>query len=97
MSLAQQVVAELRAQGVEVREHEPLAKKTWWRVGGSADGYVEASDTAELQVLQQVCARHEVPLLVLGNASNLLVSDDGVRGIVVRLVGGLTSSAREPR
>ncbi len=96
MPLPKDVAAELRARRLEVREDEPLAKKTWWRVGGLADGYVEISDTAGLQALQQIASRRGVPVLVIGNASNLLVSDEGVRGVVVRLVGELTGSLREP-
>jgi len=77
------------------REDEALQKKTWWRVGGPADGYIEVTDTAQLQ---QVCrATHATgcPLFVLGAASNVLVADLGVRGLVVRLAGELARSRAE--
>jgi len=74
---------------LQVRLDEPLHKKTWWRVGGSADGYVEVRDAAELQQVVRACHTTACPLTVVGNASNCLISDDGVRGLVVRLGGEL--------
>jgi UDP-N-acetylmuramate dehydrogenase len=74
---------------LEVRLHEPLYKKTWWRVGGPADGYVEVNTTAELQQVVRATSKTHCPLTILGNASNVLVSDLGIRGLVVRLTGEL--------
>ena len=42
MPLDPEVAAALREAGVAFREDEPLAKKTWWRVGGPADAWIEA-------------------------------------------------------
>lgn len=77
-----------------VREDEPLSKKTWWRVGGPADGYLELGSTAELQRVVRAIASTGCPLTVLGNASNVLVADRGIRGLVIRL-GGDLAQARE--
>ncbi|MEQ1507229.1 MAG: UDP-N-acetylmuramate dehydrogenase, partial [Myxococcota bacterium] len=79
-------------RGFTVRADEPLVKKTWWRVGGPADAYVEVADLDALRDLVALAAVHGIPLFPLGNASNLLVSDRGIRGIVVRLVGGLAGA-----
>lgn len=79
----------LRALRIDAHAHVPLVKKTWWRVGGPADVYAELRREDELVDVQRVCAEHRQPVFVLGNASNLLISDRGVRGLVIRLVGGL--------
>ena len=94
MPLDPEVAAALREAGVAFREDEPLAKKTWWRVGGPADAWIEA-DHADLAATLRVASAHGVPLFVLGNASNVLLADAGVRGIVVRLVGDLAAAVRE--
>ena len=72
-----------------VRDDEPLLKRTWWRVGGPADGSIDVATTGELQQVVRAAHATGCPLTVLGNASNVLVADLGVRGLVVRLVGGL--------
>ena len=63
----------------------PLASRTAIRVGGPADLMVRPADAADLSALLGACRRLEVPVTVLGGGANLLVSDRGVRGVVVRL------------
>jgi UDP-N-acetylmuramate dehydrogenase len=89
------VARALTDAGAAVKRDEPLARKTWWRVGGPADVFVEVSTAAQLHTLSRLVADAEVPLLVMGNASNLLVADRGVLGVVARLVGELAGAARE--
>lgn len=92
MPLPHHLAAQLRAHQIPVVEDAALVKKTWWRVGGPADGYVEASDLQTLTTLQRICTEQGAPLFVLGNASNLLISDAGIRGVVVRLTGQLAEA-----
>ncbi len=73
-----------------VLREEPMKNHTTFRVGGPAQYYVFVSDTKELQETVKLCNRHEVPWVVLGNGSNVLVSDEGIRGVVLRLSGELT-------
>ena len=73
--------------GVAVRVREPLARYTSFKVGGPADYFVEANTGRGLSACLRVLACRGVPVLLLGNGSNLLVSDRGVRGVVVRLRG----------
>jgi UDP-N-acetylmuramate dehydrogenase len=87
-----EIGAALGANGVRFRAEEPLVKRTWWRVGGPADAYVEADDAATLAAVVRVARETRAPLFVLGNASNLLISDLGIRGIVVRLGGDLAQA-----
>jgi UDP-N-acetylmuramate dehydrogenase len=78
--------------GIAARRDVPLAPLTTLKVGGSADALVEARSEPGLSALWQWAAAHNVPCTVLGNGSNVLVSDLGVRGIVVRLRGERFSS-----
>jgi len=68
-----------------IRENCPLAEFTWYRLGGSADYFVQPKSAEQLQQVMQRCEENNVPVYVLGFGSNLLVSDEGVRGAVVRL------------
>jgi UDP-N-acetylmuramate dehydrogenase len=91
MALPPTVAADLLAAGVPLVADMPLARKTWWRVGGPADGWAEIGDAAVLSAALGICARAGVPVFPLGNASNLLIGDGGIRGLVVRLTEGLAT------
>jgi UDP-N-acetylmuramate dehydrogenase len=68
-----------------VREGVPLAGQTWLRVGGPAEILAEPRSLEELQALVVRCRQHEIPIRLLGGGSNVLVRDEGVRGVVVKL------------
>ena len=70
---------------VEVHPDHPLGKDTWFGIGGRADMLVRPRQEAALCELVRRCHEHEVPVRVFGNGANLLVSDEGVDGIVLRL------------
>lgn len=63
----------------------PLAEKTWLRVGGPAEWLVRPRSVDELTTVVVRCRDEAVPLRVLGGGSNVLVSDAGVRGVVLAL------------
>jgi len=68
-----------------VRQAEPLAMHTWFQLGGPAEYFAEPRNAEELIALVRRCHEEEVPVRVLGRGSNLLVRDEGVPGMVVRL------------
>ena len=68
-----------------VQAGAPLGATTWFRVGGAADWLVRPADVDDLLRLLR---RAEAPITVMGAASNLIVRDGGVRGIVLRLARG---------
>jgi len=70
-----------------VEQDHPLAGHTWYRLGGPADYYIRPRNTKELKEVVRRCNENHVRIYVLGFGSNLLVSDDGVRGAVIRLQG----------
>jgi UDP-N-acetylmuramate dehydrogenase len=73
--------------GLRVKLGEPLARYTSIKIGGPADYFVEVERAAALRQLLPLLKRWEIPVCFLGNGSNVLVSDRGVRGVVVRLIG----------
>lgn len=68
-----------------VRLHEPMKKHTTFRIGGPADYYLCPHSTEELQKILQICRENKLEFFILGNGSNLLVSDKGYRGVVIQL------------
>ena len=63
---------------------EPMKKHTTFRVGGPADVLVQPDETALAAVLG-LCRQHNVPYSFIGNGSNLLVGDKGIRGVVIEM------------
>lgn len=64
---------------------EPMAGHTTFRIGGPADCLLELEDVEQLIGVQGYLSRVGVPFFLLGNGSNLLVSDEGYRGVVLRI------------
>ncbi len=71
--------------GIAHKTDVPLAPMTWYGVGGNAQCLAKPAGEAELAKLMQACNEHNIPVRILGSGANLLVSDDGVDGVVVKL------------
>ena len=68
---------------------EPMSEHTTFKIGGPADLFVTPDDVDEIAEVLEVCRAAEVPFFVLGCGSDLLVSDDGYRGVIISLTEGL--------
>ena len=68
-----------------VLENEPMCNHTTFKVGGCADWFLMPESEEQLSELLGVTAREGMPVFILGNGSNLLVGDKGIRGVVVCL------------
>lgn len=68
-----------------VRYNEPMRNHTSFKLGGPADIFIEPEDEAELANTIKALREQAVPYYVIGNGSNLLVSDKGLRGAVVKI------------
>jgi UDP-N-acetylmuramate dehydrogenase len=81
------VVDRLRAILPEDRigPHAPLARYTTFRIGGPADWLVDVRSTEELRRVIAAVREGGTPLTLLGGGSNVLIADQGIRGVVVRL------------
>lgn len=71
--------------GWDLQKNASLAPYTTFRVGGPADLLITVSDGEAAEKLLSLCRETETPAFLLGNGSNLLVGDEGVRGVVWRL------------
>ncbi|MHC4494744.1 MAG: UDP-N-acetylmuramate dehydrogenase [Planctomycetota bacterium] len=63
----------------------PLAKRTWYGLGGPADYFISPRTTEQLKEVIRRCNENEIRLYVMGFGSTLLINDDGVRGAVIKL------------
>jgi UDP-N-acetylmuramate dehydrogenase len=71
--------------------HEPLSGYTSFRIGGPADYYLEPADKEDVVQIVSYFQRQQIPFMMIGKGSNMLVSDEGVRGAVLNLEAGLTN------
>ena len=87
MDIYQQLLRELsEIEGEpEVLLDEPMSRHTTFRIGGPADVFVSPKDEKQTAEVLKAVRRSGLPFFVLGNGSNLLVSDSGFRGVVVRI------------
>uniref|UniRef100_A0A7C4CB10 UDP-N-acetylenolpyruvoylglucosamine reductase n=1 Tax=candidate division WOR-3 bacterium TaxID=2052148 RepID=A0A7C4CB10_UNCW3 len=73
--------------GIDIRDDEPLSRHTSFRIGGPAEAMVTVRDERELAAVVKWCADSGVRVQVLGRGTNVLVSDQGLGGVVLRLAG----------
>jgi UDP-N-acetylmuramate dehydrogenase len=69
-----------------IREKEPLASRTSFGIGGPADFFLELGRADAVEKVLDGCHEREIPYLLLGAGTNLLIADAGVEGLVVRIV-----------
>ena len=78
----QELVTVLEAD--QIRREEPLSRHTTFRVGGPAE-YLVTPQIAQIPQVVELCRRCDLPLTVIGNGSNLLIADGGLRGVVMEI------------
>lgn len=64
---------------------EPMAGHTTFKIGGPADCLIQITETEQLCELLRLLRLEKVPFFILGNGSNLLVSDEGYRGVILKI------------
>ena len=72
-----------RRIGVKTSRHDPLARFTTMRVGGPADLFAEVHNLFELRAIVRFARTRELPYFILGRGSDLVISDKGMRGLVI--------------
>lgn len=80
--------------GVEVLRDEPMSNHTSFGIGGPADILALPHSPQALQELLRVCHAHGLHPLVIGNGTNVLVRDGGIRGVVIKLAENLSEIQR---
>ncbi|HEX2972123.1 MAG TPA: UDP-N-acetylmuramate dehydrogenase [Tepidisphaeraceae bacterium] len=79
------IVAPFAGLETFVTENAPLARYTWFKLGGPARWLIRPRNLEELQEATLRCNENQIPIYILGLGANLLVNDAGVNGAVIRL------------
>ena len=92
MPLLEATAHALKEYQIDFSEDVMLTKRTYWRAGGSSDGFCRPKQLEALRTIIRVCTETRCPYFILGNGSNLLLSDHGLRGMVIQLAGDLATT-----
>lgn len=68
----------------KIKQNEPMKEHTSLKIGGPAEFFVQVNSVEELKELLQFCKNNKIQLTIVGNGSNLLVLDNGIKGIVIK-------------
>ena len=65
--------------------NEPMNKYTSFKIGGPAEYLIKVQTAEELKSIMMIANEQDIPLTIIGNGSNILVSDEGIKGIVLKI------------
>lgn len=68
-----------------ILKEESMKKHTSFKIGGNADFFVKAKSVEDVKFVIDLCKKNDIPLTIIGNGSNILVKDEGIRGIVLKI------------
>ncbi len=84
------MITELQSLNIgKVKNNEPLAQHTTMKIGGPADIFIEPSSVEDIKKVMNFIKEKNLPWRAIGRGSNLLVSDSGIEGVVIKLGTGL--------
>lgn len=69
----------------DIKKDEPMSKHTSFKIGGNADIFIKISNIEELKLILKFIKENKINLTIIGNGTNILVKDKGIRGIVLKL------------
>ncbi len=78
-------IKEFKEISPQLLQNEPMSDHTTFKIGGVADMYVSAGGVEEIKALIKLAKATKTPYMIIGNGSNLLVSDKGIRGLVIEI------------
>lgn len=83
----QEIAKDLKEKmpSLEIKQNEDMSKHTSFKVGGKADIWIKIKTIEELKYILQYTRKNKIPLTILGNGSNVIVKDKGIRGITIIL------------
>ncbi|RSL31312.1 UDP-N-acetylmuramate dehydrogenase [Salibacterium salarium] len=79
----------------KVVEQEPLSKHTTWKIGGPADIFVEPNGVDALEKTMKIITSYDITWRAIGRGSNLLVDDQGIEGVVIKLGQNISHLERD--
>lgn len=68
----------------KIKRNEPMSKHTSFKIGGPADIFINIDNIEELKSVLEIIKNNKVPFKAIGNGSNILVKDEGFRGIILK-------------
>ena len=75
----------LNIEQSQIKYDEPMKKHTTFKVGGNADIFITIKKEEELKEVCNFAKETKTPIIIIGNGSNILVTDKGIRGIVAKI------------
>ena len=81
----EQLIDNLNISKEKIKYNEPMAKHTSFKIGGPAQCFITAESVEEIKQICKVASKNDINLTIIGNGSNLLVTDNGINGIVVKV------------
>ena len=83
IKICQELTKEIPSE--QIYMNEPMSKYTTFKVGGKADIFVKVKKIEQLKYTIKIAKKNDIHLYIIGNGSNILVKDNGIRGIVVKI------------
>ena len=83
LGICQELTKEILPE--QIYMNEPMSRHTTFKVGGNADVFVKVKSIKDLKYIIKIAKKYDIHITVIGNGSNLLVRDKGIRGIVVKI------------
>lgn len=81
--IEEELTKELKESSIFIQE--PMRKHTSFKVGGNADIFIKAQSVEDIRRIVAYTKQNNIPLTIIGNGSNILVRDKGIRGIVLEI------------
>ncbi len=81
----EQLIDNLNISKEKIKYNEPMSKHTSFKIGGPAQCFINAENVEEIKQICKVASKNDINLTIIGNGSNLLVTDNGINGIVVKV------------
>ena len=69
----------------QVQYQEPMKKHTTFKIGGPAECFIQIEKQEELKQILKIAKENNIPITIIGNGSNLLVLDEGIKGITLKI------------
>lgn len=94
MTLLNDISEIIPAAGHRLKADELMSRHTTFQVGGKADIFIDVVSSAEISGVIGYCQNNYVPYTIIGNGSNILVSDRGIRGVIISIGEGFSGIER---
>lgn len=81
-------IIELLREKIDTKDiliNEPMSKHTTFKTGGNADIFIKAKSIEDIQFILKIAKENNIKIFVFGNGSNLIVRDNGIRGITIKI------------